>query len=241
MQVSAAHIAVAIVAACGVTGAAPEAVFQPSRGNIRTRTIAAAGAASALGLRSVDAARLFQVQAVTLAPSMLQTRKIGADCLLAVAEALRTHGLAPDAAPPPEPRRSPRKAAGAVKSAGRGAAAGGETAPAHKPAKASAKPARAPVPDPAPEPPLEKPVFQPPARLRAIGRDAPAPDRARRTNPVRPGAATRLKPMTAAIAGFARRFPSTHWTTDEIADLFDVHPDALADWLAADQRMGRAA
>jgi len=224
MQVSAAHIAVAIVAACGVTGAAPEAVFQPSRGNIRTRIIAAAGAAGALGLKSVQAARLFQVQAPTLAPSMLKNRKVVAEDLLIVAEALRGHGLAPDA-PPPRPF--------AGRSGGRAAAATGQTGPAHKPPASAAKQLDRSRADPPPEPSSSSGPT-PPRRIAAA-----APVRA--TNPVRQVTATRLRPMTAAIAGFARRFPPSHWRVDEIADLFDVHPDALADWLAADQRMGRAA
>jgi tryptophan synthase alpha subunit len=41
----------------------------------------------------------------------------------------------------------------------------------------------------------------------------------------------RLRPMTAKKLRFARWFVAAGWDVEEVADLFDVHDDAMADAL----------
>ena len=85
------------------------------------------------------------------------------------------------------------------------------------------------------EPPLAPPGSTHPcdaaARSRSLlerGVDRPAP-RAGRVFERRAGAQPpRLKPVSAAIARWARWFAAARWRLDEVADLFDVDPDALA-------------
>uniref|UniRef100_UPI0026EE5BA7 hypothetical protein n=1 Tax=Brevundimonas naejangsanensis TaxID=588932 RepID=UPI0026EE5BA7 len=51
--------------------------------------------------------------------------------------------------------------------------------------------------------------------------------------PARPMAhgVRRLRPMTAKKLRFARWFVAAGWDVEEVADLFDVHDDAMADAL----------
>ncbi len=112
-QITAAHVALAVVAACRMTGADPEGVFGPARGNKRVRLLAAAGLMTALRLRPKDVAGVFQVDATRLAPSMLRSADIGTDALLTIAEALRTGGVQEGgrpAVPPPRDLDRPRPA-----------------------------------------------------------------------------------------------------------------------------------
>jgi hypothetical protein len=90
---TAAHIAVAIVAACGVTGTKPERAFDNGDGQGRTRVMAAAGLMARLGWSKVDAARLFRVHPNRLTPSGLQLARVWTEHLLVIAEALAAHGL----------------------------------------------------------------------------------------------------------------------------------------------------
>ena len=92
-RMTAAHIAVAIVAACGVTGTKPERAFDNGDGQGRTRVMAAAGLMARLGCSKVDAARLFRVHPNRLTPSGLQLARVWTEHLLVIAEALAAHGL----------------------------------------------------------------------------------------------------------------------------------------------------
>jgi hypothetical protein len=136
-----AHIAVAIVAACGVTGTKPDKVFE--EGNGRARVMAAAGCISRLGWDKLTTARAFRVHPNRLTPSGLTLARVYTEQLLVIAEALQAQGLvggpaeAPPASPPPAAAAATpqRKAVPAAKAETR--------APDPKPA-ASAKP-QAPV------------------------------------------------------------------------------------------------
>jgi len=90
---TAAHIAVAIVAACGVTGTKPERAFDNGDGQGRTRVMAAAGCMARLGWSKADAARLFRVHPNRLTPSGQGLARIETTHLLIIAEALAAHGL----------------------------------------------------------------------------------------------------------------------------------------------------
>lgn len=92
-RMTAAHIAVAIVAACGVTGTKPERAFDNGDGQGRTRVMAAAGLMARLGWSKAEAARLFRVHPNRLTPSGLQLARVWTEHLLVIAEALAAHGL----------------------------------------------------------------------------------------------------------------------------------------------------
>jgi hypothetical protein len=92
-MMTAAHIAVAIVAACGVTGTKPERAFDNGDGQGRTRVMAAAGLMARLGWPKAETARLFRVHPNRLTPSGLGVARVGTNHLLIVAEALAAHGL----------------------------------------------------------------------------------------------------------------------------------------------------
>src|SRR5690606_1512126 len=94
-----AHIAVAIVAACGVTRTRPEKVFEA--GNQRPRVMAAAACVARLGWDRKAAARALRIHPNRLTPSGLTLAKVETDHLLVVAEALEAHGLTGRAAGPP--------------------------------------------------------------------------------------------------------------------------------------------
>lgn len=109
----------ALVAACRITGVDPERVFDKSAsGAYGARIVAAMGARSRLGVAAKGLARVFRVAAADLTPSAGARRKITADHLLTVAEAM-TGGAMPDAGdvaeldiepdPPEPPRPAPRR------------------------------------------------------------------------------------------------------------------------------------
>lgn len=122
--ISAASIAVAIVAACGEVGVKPESVFERQPGCGRARILAAAGCVARLGWKPKDAARVFRVTPTNLAPSSLSARKVTAEQIAVVAEALVPGGdnaparfrpapakpskpepvVAPASPPPPDPK-----------------------------------------------------------------------------------------------------------------------------------------
>lgn len=96
------------------------------------------------------------------------------------------------------------------------------------------QPEPAPTPEPAPEAKapvvISRPIARavlPPKRTRA----RPEP-RVERSEKVRSApAVTRLKPVTAKTLRWAPAFLDARWPLDEVAALFDVHPDALVDAL----------
>jgi hypothetical protein len=203
-----AHIAVAIVAACGVTKTKPEAVF--AEGNQRPRVMAAAGCIARLGWDRKATAKAFRVHPNRLTPSGLGLAKVDTDHLLIIAEALETHGLteAVKAAVPVSPE------------------------PAAKAATPKRKP-EAKAPRPVPEPTVPPPEPPPPrsAEVRAM------PVRSFRTNPVRrktPAPSSkveRLKPITDRIVRWASQQLALGADLDFVAWCFDVPADSLADAL----------
>lgn len=119
-MITAEQAARALVAACRITGSDPERVFdKTSGGAYGARMLAAMGARSRFDLRSKVLAKVFRVAPADLTPSAGARRRITADHLLSVAEAM-TGGLMPaaDAEPdldlepdPPEPPKpAPRHA-----------------------------------------------------------------------------------------------------------------------------------
>ncbi len=204
-QITAAHVALAVVAACRMTGADPQAVFGPAHGNKRARLIAAAGLMTALKLKPRDVAGVFKVDRSRLAPSMLRNADIEADHLLTVAEALRNGGVLDAARPQP-------KAADADASA-------------RKPSPVQTRPDRpvAPPPPPTPTPP-------PPAQPPEPDRPRPAatnPVRSRPT-PARSGAVETLKAVSDNMVRWSRIYLSRGVPIGDLADLFDVDVEALA-------------
>lgn len=207
-QITAAHVALAVVAACRMTGADPQAVFGPAHGNKRARLIAAAGLMTALKLKPRDVAGVFKVDRSRLAPSMLRNADIEADHLLTVAEALRTGGVLDGARPQP-------KAADADASA-------------RKPSPVQTRPDRPVAPPPPPTPPPAAPVQPPEAH-----RPRPAatnPVRARQT-PARSGAVETLKAVSDNMVRWSRIYLSRGVPIGDLADLFDVDVEALANRL----------
>lgn len=204
---TAAHVALAIVAACRMTRTDPQSVFGPARGNKRVRLIAAAGLMTALRLKPRDVAGVFQVDATRLAPSMLRSADIGTDGLLTIAEALRAGGLLDD-------ERPQQKAAGADASA-------------RKPSPVQMRPDRPADPSPAPKPP---PLVPP--RPGDIEQPRPVA-----TNPVRArssesrSAVETLKAVNADIVRWSRAYVAQGVPVRELADLFGVDVEALADQL----------
>lgn len=119
-MITAEQAARALVAACRMTGVAPERVFDKSAsGAYGARIVAAMGARSRFDLRSKVLAKVFRVAAADLTPSAGARRRITADHLLNVAEAM-TGGLMPAAAaeadmdlepdPPGPPKPAPHRA-----------------------------------------------------------------------------------------------------------------------------------
>jgi hypothetical protein len=94
-EITAAHVAVALVAACKITGIGPEDVFKNGEGGGRTRVMAAAACVARLGVAKPVAGRLFQVHTNRLTPSGLAIAKVTVDHLLSITEALSAHGLLP--------------------------------------------------------------------------------------------------------------------------------------------------
>ena len=230
MSLSAAHVAVAKVTACKLYGVAPGEAFEPVARAPKAR-LAAGGACSRLGLASRESiAGLFRLTSPNqLAPSQLAARGIVADDLAAIVRALKEAGLvqtsvplpsAPEAADAPSrdkadtPVEAPAEPV-PVRRAGkgwarRGARSGGERAVGGGGRWSG------------PRDGIQK---------RVITRHGP--DTARPSaSPIEAArGAVRLKPVTDRIVRWAGFFPPECWSHDEIAALFDVHPDALLDAL----------
>lgn len=231
VTITAAHIAVAIVAACGLTGADAATVYEDRRGHVKTRLIAAAGLMARLDLPPRDAARLLHVERKRLSPSMLEPAGVTTDALLTVAEALESHGLAagrqkagttkPEASPPaPQPQAQGsskrRKAATSAPAAKRA-----DPPPAPPKPHAIERPSRPVTPERSARPPVPTNPVRPPGRPPAAAR------------------AVRLKAVTGRIAGWCRAYVAQGVSVEDLADLFDVHPDALRDHL--NPKLARAA
>jgi hypothetical protein len=212
------RIAVALVAACGITGVKPRVVFEDGQGYGNTRVLAAATCVARLGWSKRDAARVFRVHANRLTPSGLEIANAWPERVLVVAEALRAAGLIPDdvggppASPSPAaPAATPERKAGAdAKRAG---------------------PAR-------PETVAPPPASPPPERRPDIARRV----RPKPTNPVRRASSTSrvtaIKPVNDRIVRWASQQVANGADLDFVAECFDVDPDALR---AALEPMGIAA
>lgn len=209
---TASQVALAVVAACRMTGHDPQAIFGPERGNKRVRLIAAAGLMTALRLRPRDVAGVFQVDATRLAPSMLRSADIEADDLLPIAEALRTGGPVETAAP--RSGRPQQQAAGADAST-------------RKPSPVQTRPD-----PPADPPPAPKPAPLAPPRPRDVERPRPVA-----ANPVcgrairERSAVERLKPVSDNMVRWSRIYVARGVPVRELADLFEVDVEALTDRL----------
>jgi hypothetical protein len=127
--ITAASVAVAVVAACREVGVDPTGVFEPhGAGCGRARILAAAGCVARLGWRPKDAARVFRITATNLAPSALIARKVTAEMVAAVCEALLPGGDASPARFRPDP--DPDPSARAIGSARRVSSPAPDPAPA---------------------------------------------------------------------------------------------------------------
>lgn len=205
-----AHIAVAIVAACGVTGTKPEAVFD--EGNQRPRVMAAAGCIARLRWDRKATAKAFRVHPNRLTPSGLGLAKVDTDHLLIIAEALESHGLT--GAPPETPPLSPAPAAEAAK-------------PQRKPEAKAPRPAAKPAASPSETPP--------PGTQTAEVR----PLRTNRVRPVStpPARQTveRLKPITDRIVRWAGQQLALGADLGFLAWCFGVAADDLAEALSPER------
>lgn len=94
---TAAHVAVALVAACRLAMVKPDKAFED--GNGRPRVMAAAACMATLGWSKLDAARLFRVHPNRLTPSGQQLARVWTEHLLEIAEALAERGLVKVKAP----------------------------------------------------------------------------------------------------------------------------------------------
>ena len=214
--VTAAHIAVAIVAACRITGVRADRAFEDVRGNTRTRLIAAGGCIDRLGWRPADAARLFHVDAKRLSPSMLANANVSTDDMLAVAEALEAHGLT-DGAPKVADASSQHSAAEAAPPARKAKA----------PAAAGRKGKRPADPPPATSSVVREIRNTKPLAANPVRRAAP------RASPIAGVQVRPLEAMNPRKRRFGQWFVDAGWSIDETAELFNVHPDALRDALNA--------
>ena len=208
-QITAAHVALAVVAACRMTGADPQGVFGPAHGNKRARLIAAAGLMTALKLKPRDVAGVFKVDRSRLAPSMLRNADIEADHLLTIAEALRTGGVL-----------------GAASSEGSGPQpqAADADASARKPSPVQTRPDRPAGPPPSPAPAARPRDLDPPGPV------ATNPVRPRPT-PARSLAVETLKAVSDNLVRWSRIYLSRGVPIGDLAELFDVDVEALADRL----------
>lgn len=245
-SLSAAHLAVAIVTACRLRGRHPEKVFEAGQDNRRARILAAGGLAARLGLKKAPIAALLKVFPQELAPSMLGKVGVTTDELLEIGAALdaaleaarlkvagltpRPPGPGPSERPPSGPRRPQPAAASAV--------------PAHKPAPDLSSASRRPLDGPAPASPgAARPGAGPSRFPRATrGLVGPAARQRARAGEARDAAArqgvTTIKAVTDRIAGWAGHFLEAGWDRLEVAELFDVCPDALLN--ALDPQEARA-
>ncbi len=222
---TAGDLASALIAACTVLKLSPAEVYEtPGR---KARILAGAALKAATRCTARALAGPLKIADTELAPSMLARKQITTDMLLEVVEAIGgpagaaeiSQGLAsPEAAAQPV-RDQPIKLEPAAPSVAQGRIVGAEAQPgAAKPvARAGAKP----------EPRTE------PRRLRKTAvqrREYLAPRAvASASAPVRPS--VRLRAVTERTIRFARWFLAADWDFDEVADLFNVNPTALADAL----------
>lgn len=222
-QPNAGQLAMALVASAKIFGIAPDAVFVGNQTARRTRILAGAALKASTGCAANHLATTLRLQGPELAPSMVAKAGVTTDMMLEVVEAL--HGGLPkqkaDArplAPATEAKRAPCKAApkpkaAAVKSVPIKPVAKAETPVAAVVQTVAAAPMRYAVPQ------------------RKRGRPEPKPVQPAAPSPTRPSAVQRLKPMTAAKLRFGRWFVAAGWEIEDVAELFDVHEDALADAL----------
>ncbi len=227
---TAAHIAVAVVAACSVTGTKPERVFDNGDGQGRTRVMAAAGCVARLGWPKADAARLFRVHPNRLTPSGLQLARVWTDHLLIIAEALAQHGLAE----PDEAR------ARILRPWGPGSSGKGEAPDHSTPAAAAATPQRkagggeaeaeAVVRAPVGSPVEPQPSPAPERSITRIGAGSGASIPVRpSTRPVaRSQVAERLRPVTERVIRWTRQQLALGADVDFVAWCFGVDVEALA-------------
>lgn len=232
---TAAHIAVAVVAACGVTGTKPERVFDNGDGQGRTRVMAAAGCMARLGWPKADAARLFRVHPNRLTPSGQALARIETEHLLIIAEALAQNGLAePDDArarflrpygpgggseggPPGHSTQVSKDSAAAAETPQRKAGSGEAEAEAT---------VRAPVGSPV-EP---KPSLAPERSVTRIGAGSGAaiPVRPATRQGARSQITERLKPVTDRVIRWTQQQLAQGADVDFIAWCFSVDVEALA-------------
>lgn len=209
-SMTAAQVAVALVAACRITGVDPEKVFVDGEGGGRTRVMAAAACVARLNWPKRDAARVFRVHPNRLTPSGQKLARVEVEHLLGVAEALRARGLVDGAGgdPPPSPQpaaeaETPQRKAGAVEKR-----AGAKRAEAHSPS-----PTAAPRPRIRPVTTTAKPIV------------ATIPERG--GQPTSRGGAMRLKPVNDRIIRWTRQQLSLGADLAFVADCFDVDAEAL--------------
>lgn len=234
--ITAAHVAVAVVTACRLRAVDPSGVFSNGQTNRRARVLAAAGLVSRLKLMKGPTAALLKVFPQELAPSMLAKAEVTTDELLDIANALEAAGLveAGPAEPPPEsPPPEPDRAKPAATSAKPACKPGGKReAPAvSAPADPSpSRPSPAAPPSPAAEvvPPRPSPFKLQTAGMAGGASRERARAEAQREAPGRSGGrVTTIKAVTARIVGWAAHFLEAGWDRVEVAELFDVCPDAL--------------
>lgn len=220
---TAAHIAVALVAACRHLGICPTSAFQPQTRASRARRIAAAGCVARLGVSARAAANLFRIQAIRLAPTKLRDAGITTDDLLVVAEALEKNGLTlgDDAAarfrkPQPKP---PIEVASAPARTARPAT------PRPRVVSVTADPTPA-SPRPGPTPKRSVPVLRSPRPPQPSGvARASRPAAPRSPSPPR---TIQLKPVTDRIVRWTMQQMRLGVSVDLMADLFDVDVEVLA-------------
>lgn len=230
-QPSAGQLALALVAAARIMGVAPEAVFDGRQGARRARILAGAALKGWTGCVASPLAAALRLSGPELSPSMVSRAGVTTDMMLEVVEALNgvtPAAIAADAAPTADVR--PARAGDARPLP---AAAEAET-----PARKTASEAR---------PVAVEPVAQPVSALASavtdtsgmrgvfrVGRRPKAvtpPEAPSVRTFARAAAVQRLKPMTSARLRYCGWFVAAGWELHEVADLFDVHEDALADAL----------
>lgn len=233
MSLTASHVAVALVAACRLFEIDPTDAFGDVRGAAKAR-LAAAAACHRLGLGEPDLlASTFRVaRARQLAPSQIAARNILPEHLAVIVEALNKAGLVVMPAPlpaAPEPAAAPaRDKAGAKLEKPAATAPVRRVGPGWMPRRAG--PGR-------PRSGGERAVGgagrwtgpRDGVQKRIITRQGPGTARPSASPIEAARGPVRLKPVTARIARWAGFFPPECWSHDEVADLFDVHPDALLD------------
>ncbi|WP_201463693.1 hypothetical protein [Brevundimonas aurantiaca] len=213
-QPSAAQLALALAAAARIMGVAPEAVFDGRQSARRARILAGAALKASTGCVAHTLAAALRLSGPELSPSMVARAGVTTDMMLEVVEAV--NGVTPTAAvrPARDGEARPLPAAAGAESPARKAA----SKPAAVAERREVRPGPAPEARPAASGPASGPT--------SVSTTGPAARRARRSEAVQ-----RLRPMTAARLRFARWFVQAGWAIEEVADLFDAHPDALADAL----------